>query len=186
MKCRKCEKEFNIALASCGTGYSWSLYKCPHCGQLHAEGRIPDQVKKDKDIIFINENIGIGLDSLLETTTGSNSVNIGHPIFENRGDWECLECGKYYDMDGIGYSNPTYCPECTKIRRKMKEFETFNRKRGIDHRMRFSSAAQFRAYIEQEREDTWKAALEWMLKGLDYSQEHKEIKDKIYEELSDK
>lgn len=45
----------------------------------------------------------------------------------------------------------------------MNEFEKFNSKRGIDHRMRFSGAAQFRAYIEQEREDTWIKALEWAL-----------------------
>jgi len=44
----------------------------------------------------------------------------------------------------------------------MKEFEKFNSKRGIDHCMRFSGAAQFRAYIEQEREDTWKVALGWV------------------------
>ena len=68
----------------------------------------------------------------------------------------------------------------------MKEFEKFNGKRGIDHRMRFSGAAQFRAYIEQEREDTWKAALQWMLDDLDYSIEHKEIGDKLDRELSDK
>lgn len=37
------------------------------------------------------------------------------PITEKdyRGDWKCLECGKYYNMDNIGYSNPSYCPECT-------------------------------------------------------------------------
>jgi len=29
----------------------------------------------------------------------------------------------------------------------------------------------------------FRAALEWMLKGLDYSIEHKEIGDKIHEEL---
>ena len=28
-----------------------------------------------------------------------------------------------------------------------------------------------------------KAALEWVLENLDYSQEHKEIEDKIYKEL---
>ena len=31
--------------------------------------------------------------------------------------------------------------------------------------------------------DGWKAALEWLLKQLDYSTEHEEIKDKIIEEL---
>ena len=31
----------------------------------------------------------------------------------------------------------------------------------------------------------WKAALEWVLKQLDHSSEHKEIEDKIYEELQE-
>lgn len=35
------------------------------------------------------------------------------PVFESHGDWKCMGCGKHYDMDGIGYSNPSYCPECT-------------------------------------------------------------------------
>lgn len=49
----------------------------------------------------------------------------------------------------------------------MKEFERFNSKRGIDCRIRYSGAAQFGAYVEQEREDTWKAALEMIYyKGI--------------------
>lgn len=64
----------------------------------------------------------------------------------------------------------------------MKVFEEFNSKRGIDHRMRFSGAAQFRAYIEQEREDAWKAALEWIkYEGVisDYELASKLIKDEL-------
>lgn len=34
-------------------------------------------------------------------------------------------------------------------------------------------------------QDIWQAALEWVLNGLDYSESHKEIEDKIYEELQD-
>jgi len=55
MKCEKCEQEFNAALASCGTGSTWSLYKCPHCEQLQADGGIiPQAVIDDGDIIVRN------------------------------------------------------------------------------------------------------------------------------------
>lgn len=45
----------------------------------------------------------------------------------------------------------------------MTEFENWNKLRGIDFRMRFSTPRQFEAYIEQEREDSYAAALEWAL-----------------------
>lgn len=61
----------------------------------------------------------------------------------------------------------------------MKEFEKFNSKRGIDHRMRFSGATQFRAYIEQEREDTWEAALGWAKREAISSDERGDISRKI-------
>lgn len=47
----KCGKNFNLALASCGTGYSWDLCICPHCKQQHAFGLIPEQVMVDTTII---------------------------------------------------------------------------------------------------------------------------------------
>lgn len=58
MDCRKCGGKINTLSDSCGLGYSWSLYKCPHCGQLHAEkheenGWIPESVKNDANIICI-------------------------------------------------------------------------------------------------------------------------------------
>ena len=45
----------------------------------------------------------------------------------------------------------------------MKEFESWNKLRGVDFRIRFSPPRQFEAYIEHEREDAWEAALEWAL-----------------------
>jgi len=52
MKCQKCDTEFNESLTSCGTGYSWSLYKCPKCKQLYASGMLPIEVQKDSNIII--------------------------------------------------------------------------------------------------------------------------------------
>ena len=61
MICQKCSKVFDYLVASCGTGQTWNLYRCPHCGQLHAEakvnGYIPDEALKDKEIIVITEKI---------------------------------------------------------------------------------------------------------------------------------
>jgi len=57
MRCKKCKKEFNAILSSCGTGYSWGLYRCPYCKQLHAKayqnGFIPKEVLKDEKIIVL-------------------------------------------------------------------------------------------------------------------------------------
>jgi len=58
MECVTCESEFNSLSSSCGTGYSWTLHKCPNCGQLHAKalgdtGYVPSQVKNDKKVICI-------------------------------------------------------------------------------------------------------------------------------------
>ena len=38
MKCHKCEKEFSVLLASCGTGTTWSLLICPYCEWKHYRG----------------------------------------------------------------------------------------------------------------------------------------------------
>lgn len=46
-KCDWCEKEYDPIIASCGTGTTWSLYKCPHCEGLMAEGRIIPKVVLD-------------------------------------------------------------------------------------------------------------------------------------------
>lgn len=45
----------------------------------------------------------------------------------------------------------------------MREFENWNKMRGIDFRMRYSPPKQFEAYIEQERQDAWENALIWAL-----------------------
>ena len=56
-ECRKCKKDFGSLESSCGLGWSWGLYRCPHCHQLHAMafigGFIPDEVLNDKEIIVI-------------------------------------------------------------------------------------------------------------------------------------
>lgn len=50
-KCLWCGKYFNATVASCGTGTTWSLYKCPHCKRLMADGNIiPSVVKNDPEI----------------------------------------------------------------------------------------------------------------------------------------
>ena len=49
--CLWCGELFNLAMASCGTGSTWSLYKCPHCEKLEAGGNIiPTVVKNDPEI----------------------------------------------------------------------------------------------------------------------------------------
>ena len=51
MKCSWCDKLFDGAMASCGTGSTWSLYKCPHCEKLMASGNIiPTVVMDDPEI----------------------------------------------------------------------------------------------------------------------------------------
>lgn len=58
--CPWCGKDFSWIMASCGTGTTWSLYKCPECGKLTAKGRyIPDAAREDPDIKIIEtEPIG--------------------------------------------------------------------------------------------------------------------------------
>jgi phage FluMu protein Com len=57
MVCQKCNKEFGTLMASCGTGYSWSLFKCPNCDQLHAtkntNGFFSKEALKDKNVICL-------------------------------------------------------------------------------------------------------------------------------------
>lgn len=51
MKCLWCGKLFDIVMASCGTGTTWSLFRCPHCKKLMAEGNIiPIEVRDDPEI----------------------------------------------------------------------------------------------------------------------------------------
>jgi len=57
MKCLWCGKLFDTIMASCGTGTTWSLYKCPHCEKLMADGNIiPNVVKNDPEIRIVNFN----------------------------------------------------------------------------------------------------------------------------------
>lgn len=60
LKCKWCGKEFDWLFASCGTGFTWSLYRCPHCKKLTAEatgefGHIPEAVKNNPEIKLIGE-----------------------------------------------------------------------------------------------------------------------------------
>lgn len=62
-KCHKCLHPFNNVMDSCGAGETWSLFRCSKCDQLHAAahvpyGFIPDEVKKDKDIIIMENYYG--------------------------------------------------------------------------------------------------------------------------------
>lgn len=58
-KCEKCGEPFDIFRDSCGAGWSWYLYKCHKCKQLHAgayeHGFIPKEVLDDKEIIIIGK-----------------------------------------------------------------------------------------------------------------------------------
>ena len=38
--CHKCEQVFSMSLAPSGAG-KWSLYACPHCGQMYTSGSVP-------------------------------------------------------------------------------------------------------------------------------------------------
>jgi predicted amidophosphoribosyltransferase len=31
MICNKCNKPFNAGMASCGTGITYNIFRCPHC-----------------------------------------------------------------------------------------------------------------------------------------------------------
>jgi rRNA maturation protein Nop10 len=56
MKCKKCEKFFNTTLASCGAGNTWTLLKCPHCGQFFAYGNIiPKKIFQNRKIWILNK-----------------------------------------------------------------------------------------------------------------------------------
>ena len=58
--CPWCGKDFGWLMASCGSGTTWSLYKCPECGKFIARGwAIPDAVREDPDTKIIEtEPIG--------------------------------------------------------------------------------------------------------------------------------
>ena len=57
--CRRCGNKFeSLSLHNpCGGGWSWSLYKCPNCGQEHAfagyMGFVPESVKNDTEVVVI-------------------------------------------------------------------------------------------------------------------------------------
>ena len=62
----------------------------------------------------------------------------------------------------------------------MKEFDNWNKLRGVDFRIRFSPPKQFEAYIEQEREDTWEEALKWALLTGSLAIIVQELKEELY------
>lgn len=63
MNCEHCKKHFNRLAASCGTGVSWLLFCCPHCGQLQAEilgedGFFPQEVIDNESILKLSKGTG--------------------------------------------------------------------------------------------------------------------------------
>ncbi len=51
LKCLWCGHNLDIVMDSCGTGYTWSLFKCQSCEQLTACGSyIPDAARNDPSI----------------------------------------------------------------------------------------------------------------------------------------
>ncbi len=63
----------------------------------------------------------------------------------------------------------------------MKEFRKWAEKEGCDVNRQTNDSWEIG--IVEGIEKGWRAAVEWMLKGLDYSIEHKEIADKLHKEL---
>lgn len=50
-KCLWCNKLSGITEGSCGTGITWSLFKCLYCGGLTASGDIiPTEARNDPEI----------------------------------------------------------------------------------------------------------------------------------------
>jgi hypothetical protein len=67
---------------------------------------------------------------------------------------------------------------------KIKEFETWSCKNCINGNCPARSGHKISCIAcEDLQENAWRAALEEVLEWLDYSAEHKEIADKIHEEL---
>ena len=55
-ECSKCSNRLTIA-DSCGTGPNWYLYKCPRCEHKTAIGKIPTEVKPDKNTTVISGEV---------------------------------------------------------------------------------------------------------------------------------
>ena len=57
--CKRCSVEFDILVASCGTGITWDLIKCVECNQLYARayigGYIPIEIQTDHKIICLSD-----------------------------------------------------------------------------------------------------------------------------------
>ena len=89
-ECRKCKKDFGSLESSCGLGWSWGLYRCPHCHQLHAMafigGFIPDEVLNDKEIIVIESFRAEARDSG-ETRTTQHRVGRTLPNESRQPSW---------------------------------------------------------------------------------------------------
>jgi len=54
MKCPKCGKIFDRVFDSCGTGTTWSLFKCRNCGQFVATGRIIPKEALDSSVVVFD------------------------------------------------------------------------------------------------------------------------------------
>lgn len=57
--CHKCQHNFSLALASCGSGTTWSLYTCPHCNQQYTTGLVPVQAQ-NAETIFLSRAVNPG------------------------------------------------------------------------------------------------------------------------------
>jgi hypothetical protein len=53
IKCPWCGEGIDVVMDSCGTGTTWSLFKCLACNKLAASGDIPDAVKNDEDVKIV-------------------------------------------------------------------------------------------------------------------------------------
>lgn len=63
MTCGECHKEFGTLMASCGTGTTYSVFKCPHCGHYHTVERnySPIEMLKTNSIgkQLLKEHLGL-------------------------------------------------------------------------------------------------------------------------------
>lgn len=86
-KCVKCSTQMSN-LDSCGTGHSWSLYKCPNCNHDHVVGLVPIEAH-DENTTVIRQTRGY---MTLTTEYFGNSKLVSQHLAEQDteikpGDW---------------------------------------------------------------------------------------------------
>lgn len=126
MKCHKCEKEFNAALASSGTGWTYSVFVCPYCGWEHYEGYIIpgdetwEKAKKGKVSMNSGPHHMLGNKVLIGENAGKTMTYMdGYPCNYKAGynlpkEIYCKDCKWMYlfGTQGTGILNGNPLGEC--------------------------------------------------------------------------